>query len=88
MSANLDKEDAAEAQGLYGLPGEGQQSTRQGRLCCMEVWIATTMLGLNPDDEFNEQDLNQRYRRVALLLHPDAAARKEVSLEEATAMFQ
>ncbi len=45
------------------------------------------MLG-NPNGGFNECEFNQWYRRMALLLHPDVAARNRVPLEEATAMFQ
>ncbi len=54
----------------------------------MQVWRTATNLGLYPDGGFNEHDLNQQNRRMVLLLHPNAAARNEVSLEEATSMFQ
>ncbi len=53
----------------------------------MQVWIAATMLLLNPDGQFNENELNKWYRRMEVCLHSDAAARNIVSLEEATAMF-
>ncbi len=43
----------------------------------LEVWMDAIMLNLNPDGEFNEEDFNQKYRRLSLVLHPDAAARNE-----------
>ncbi len=45
----------------------------------MQVWRAATMLGLNLVGGFNEYDLNQQCRRMALLLHPDAAVRNGIS---------
>ncbi len=41
----------------------------------MPMWMAATMLGLNPDGGCNEHELNQWYKRMALILHPDTISR-------------
>ncbi len=68
-------------------PGQPEEGIEEN-LVAMQMQMAATMLGLNPDDGFNECNVNQQSRRMELLLHPDAAARNEVPLTEATAMFQ
>ncbi len=83
-------QDGGDSAGHFGeLPGDGESDDHaEDDFATMQVRQAATMFGLNPDGGFNEQNLNQRYRRMALLLHPDAAVRNGISSQEATAMFQ
>ncbi len=50
-----DEEEPAGGPGLDGIPVDGEPDN-QGKndLVVMQVWRAATMLGLNPDDGFNE----------------------------------
>lgn len=74
---------------LDDLPDSGQ-SDKPGDedLFGKQLRMAANMLGINPDGGFSECDLNICYRRLALHLHPDVAARNRGMIEDATSMFQ